>query len=265
MAAAVTVIGAKEAKISIAGVFIPISASNPKPVGVKIDDVSMKFIADLKVVDGKLVLTPESGFSGKKVVTLTITENGTDSSIQVPLTVLPESVTKPILTPSSASKTLIRWTASPNASAYTVYSSGKRVCTTTVTSCSVAKVFGPTAAIEVVSNGGDNTVSQRVDADFKLGAPLLVTRLVSATNIKSSLSVVDRTALEKVIALVKTQGYRSIMISKIFTTKSTESLAAARLAAIKKYINDGANVKNLTFEIVPAASRTYFNNILVKG
>jgi hypothetical protein len=265
MAAEVTVIGAKEVKISIAGVFTPISARNPKPAGVKIDELSMKFIADLKVVDGKLVLTPKTGFSGKKILTLTITKDGIDRLIQVPLTVLPETVTKPNFTPSSASRSMIRWTASPNASAYTVYSSGKKVCSTTMTSCSVAKVFGPSAVIEVVSNGGESTVSQRVEADFTQSAPLLVTRLVGATNIKTSLTVVDRKALEKVIALIKTQGFRSIVISKIWTTKKTESLAAARIVAIKKYINDGAGVKNLTFEVIPASSRTILNNILVKG
>jgi hypothetical protein len=225
----------------------------------------MKFIADLKVVDGKLVLTPETGFSGRKILTVTINENGTDRLLQVPLTVLPETVTKPILSPSSSSRSIIRWAASPNASSYTVYASGKKVCSTTTTSCSVAKVFGPTANIEVVSNGGDSTASQKIEADFYQSAPLLATRLVSATNIKSVLSVVDKKALDKVITLIKTQGFRSVVISKITTTKKTEALAAARIVAIKKYISDGASVKNLNFETTPPASRTYFNNISIKG
>jgi uncharacterized repeat protein (TIGR02543 family) len=265
MTAAVTVIGAKEARISIAGVFIPISSTNPKPAGVKFDEISMKFISDSRVVNGILVLTPKIGFSGKKIVTLTFTEDGTDRSIQVPLTVLPEIVTKPIFAPTSEGRSVIRWTASPNAFSYTVYSSGKRVCSTTMTSCSVAKFFGPSAGIEVVSNGGDSTVSQGVEAEFSQSTSLLVTRIVSATNIKTSLTVADRKALEKVIALIKTQGYRSIVISKASTTKKNESVAAARIAAIKKYINDEAGVKSLTFEVVPASSRTIFDHILVKG
>jgi uncharacterized repeat protein (TIGR02543 family) len=263
--APVTVTGAKEVKISTAGVFTPISASDLRPLGVKIDENSKEFIAEVKVIEGKLVLTPEVGFSGKKIVTATITENGIDRIIQIPLTVLPENVTKPVLTPVSSSKSTIRWVASPNATAYTVYLSGKKVCSTPTTSCSVARVLGPNAVIEVVSNGGDSTVSQRVDADFKLNGPLLVTRVVSATKTKAVLSSVDTTALYKVIPLVKSQGFKTIVISKITTTKKTEALAAARIAAIKKFISEKSGVKDINFEIVPATSNTYFNNIYVKG
>ena len=108
-------------------------------------------------------------------------------------------------------------------------------------------------------------MSGKVTADFKLNGPLLVTRLVSATNTKGTFSDVDKAALYNVISLIKTQGYREIVISKITTTKKTEPLAAARIAAIKKFINDRAGVKNLTFEIIPNTSKTYFNNIYVKG
>jgi uncharacterized repeat protein (TIGR02543 family) len=263
--APVTVTGAKEVKISTAGVFTPISASDLRPLGVKIDENSKEFIAEVKVIEGKLVLTPVTGFSGKKIVTATITENGIDRIIQIPLTVLPENVTKPVLTPVSSSKSTIRWVASPNATAYTVYLSGKKVCSTPTTSCSVARVLGPNAVIEVISNGGDSTVSQRVDADFKLNGPLLVTRVVSATKTKAVLSSVDTTALYKVIPLVKSQGFKTIVISKITTTKKTEALAAARIAAIKKFISEKSGVKDINFEIVPATSNTYFNNIYVKG
>ena len=263
--APVTVVGNDEAKIVTNEVFVPVSATNQKPAGVQIDDISKKFIADIKVVDGKLVITPVTGFSGKKIVTATITENGVDRIIQIPLTVLPENVTKPVLTPVSSSKSTIRWAASPNADAYTVYLNGKKVCSTPTTNCSVARILGPDANVAVVSNGGDSTVSQRVDADFKLNGPLLVTRVVSATKTKGSLSSVDTTALYKVILLVKTQGFKTVVISKITTTKKTEPLAAARIAAIKKFIIEKSGVKDINFEIAPATSNTYFNNIYVKG
>jgi uncharacterized repeat protein (TIGR02543 family) len=263
--APVTVVGDSDANVTSSEVFVPVSTTNLKPSGVQIDELSKKIIAEVKVVDGKLVLTPVTGFSGKKIVTATITENGIERIIQIPLTVLPENVTKPVLTPVSSSKSTIRWVASPNANAYTVYLSGKKVCSTPTTSCSVARVLGPDAAIEVISNGGDSTVSQRVDADFKLTGPLLVTRVVSATKTKAVLSSVDISALYKVIPLVKSQGFKTIVISKITTTKKTEALAAARIAAIKKFISDKSGVKDINFEIVPATSNTYFNNIYVKG
>jgi hypothetical protein len=55
------------------------------------------------------------------------------------------------------------------------------------------------------------------------------------------------------------------VISEITTTKKTAPLAAARIAAIKKYIDDKTGSRDITFEIVPATSRTYFNNISIKG
>lgn len=263
--APVTVVGDQDAKVIAVEITTPAAGSTVKPPVIKVDKASEKLIAEVKVVEGKLVLTPETGFSGKKTVTVTITENGTNRFVQIPLTVLPEAVTKPVLTPASASKTIIRWTESPNADAYTVYVNGKKVCSTSALSCSVRNVLGPDARVEIVSNGGDRTVSDKAEADFKQVAPVQITRLVSSTNIKTSLTSVDTKALDKVIALIKNQGFGTIVISNITTTKKTEAAAAARIAAIKKYIDAKTGSKEIAFEVVPAASRTYFNNIAVKG
>jgi len=263
--APVTVVGNKDAKVLTVEVFTPAAGSNIKPPVIKIDAASEKFISEIKVVEGKLVLTPETGFSGKKTVTVTITENGADRIVQIPLTVLPEAVTKPVLTPTASNKSNIRWTASPNATAYTVLLNGKRVCATSATSCSVKQILGPDAVIEIVSNGGDHTVSEKIDADFRQNVPVPITRLVSATITKATLTKVDTKALDKIVALVRNQGFGTIVISEITTTKKTATLAAARIAAIKKYIDDKTGSRDITFEIVPATSRTYFNNISVKG
>jgi uncharacterized repeat protein (TIGR02543 family) len=263
--APVTVVGDSTAKIPSIEIFTPAAGSNVKPPAIKIDAASEKFIADFKVVEGKLVLTPETGFSGKKTVTVTVTENGADRIIQIPLTVLPEAVTKPVLTPTASNRTNIRWTESPNATAYTVLLNGKKVCSTSASSCSVKQVLGPDAVIEVISNGGDRTVSEKIEADFRQNVPVAITRIVSATNTKATLSRVDTKALDKVIALIRTQGFGTVVISEISTTKKTEALAAVRLAAIKKYIDEKTGSRDINFEIVPAASRTSFNNISVKG
>jgi hypothetical protein len=220
------------------------------------------FYSDKSVV---FVLTPETGFSGKKTVTVTVTENGADRIIQIPLTVLPEVVAKPVLTPSTARKTVIRWTASPNATTYTVLLNGKRICSTSSSTCSISRILGPDAVIEIISNGGDRTVSEKIEADFRQVNPVAITRLVSATITKATLSKVDTKALDKVLTLIKTQGFETIVISEITTTKKTAPLAAARIIAIKKYIEDRVGTREITFEVVPAASRTYFNNISVKG
>jgi hypothetical protein len=261
----VTVVGDKDAKVISIDIQPASTAAGAKPPVIKLDAASEKFIAEVKVVDGKLVLTPETGFSGKKTVTVTITENGVDRIVQIPLTVLPETVTKPVLTPTASNRSTIRWTASPNATTYTVFLNGKRVCSTSASSCSVSRVLGPDAVIEIISNGGDRTVSEKIEADFRQSNPVAITRLVSATITKATLTKVDTKALDKVIALIKVQGFRTVVISEITTTSKTKALAAARIESIKKYISSKIGTEEVEFEVTPVKSRTYFNNISVKG
>jgi uncharacterized repeat protein (TIGR02543 family) len=263
--APVVVVGDQDAKVLTIDVLVPVAGSNAKPPVIKIDATSEKFIAQARVVEGKLVLTPETGFSGKKTVTVTITENGADRIVQIPLTVLPETVTKPVLTPTASNRSVIRWVASPNATTYTVLLNGRRVCSTSATSCNVSRILGPDAVIEIVSNGGDRTVSQRVEADFRQTAAVSITRLVSATITKASLTAVDTKALDKVVALIKVQGFGTVVISEITTTSKTRALAAARIESIKKYITSKIGDEEVVFEVTPVRSRTYFNNISVKG
>ena len=258
-------VGDQDAKVIAVEIVTPTTGSDIKPPVITIDEASEKFIAEVKVVEGKLVLTPETGFSGKKTVTVTINENGAERVIQIPLTVLPEPVAKPMLTPTSSNRSVIRWTESPNADAYTVYLNGKKICSTSSNSCTVRNVLGPDALVEIIANGGDRTISQRADAEFRQNSPVLITRVASATITKATLSKVDIKAIDKVVALIRTQGFTEILISNITTTKKTERLAAARIEAIKKYIDEKTGSKTLSFEVVPASSRTFFNSISVKG
>jgi hypothetical protein len=243
---------------------VPVSTTNLKPSGVQIDELSKKIIAEVKVVDGKLVLTPATGFSGKKTVTVTITENGIDRIIQIPLTVLPESVEKPITTPSNSGKSTIKWSASPNATSYSVIINGKKSCSTTINSCSIPRIVGPKTEILVIANGGDSTVSQKVTAEFKLNTSVQVTRLVGTTNIKKSLSSVDITALYKVISLIKSEGFQTVVISQVTKSKKTQALDDARIIAIQKFVQDKVGSSKVKFEVVPASSRTNLNVISVK-
>ena len=263
--APITVTGDKDAKVNAVEIAVLPSGSTAKPPTIKIDKASEKFIAEFKVVDGKLVLTPETGFSGKRTVTVTITENSIERIVQIPLIVLPEVVTKPIFTPTAWNRTTVSWTESPNADSVTVYLNGKKVCATSASSCSVSQVLGPRAVIEIVSNGGDRTVSKEVEADFRQNNPVAITRLVSSTIRQAILTTVDTKALDKVIALIKTQGFGTIQISEISPTKKTAPLAAARINAIKKYINDKTGSRKITFEVVPAGSRTLLTSIFVKA
>jgi hypothetical protein len=236
-----------------------------KPTTVKVDSASQKFISEVKIVDGKVVLTPEAGFSGKKSVTVTINENGIERNVQIALTVLPEVVTKPTVTPTGIAKTTIKWAESPNATSYTVYLDRKKVCSTSGTTCTVNMILGPKALVEIISNGGDRTISQRVEADLKVAAPILVGQLVSSTNTKSTLTAVDISTLTKIASVIKSQGFKTVMISEITTTKKTQAAAEARMAAIKKFIREKTGISTLKFEEIPVTSRTYINKIMLKA
>jgi hypothetical protein len=125
--------------------------------------------------------------------------------------------------------------------------------------------LGPKALVEIISNGGDRTISQRVRADLKVTAPILVGRLVSTTNTKSILTPVDISTLNKIVTAIKSQGFKTVMISEITTTKRTQAAAEARMAAIKKYIRDKTGISTLKFEEIPVTSRTYINKIMLKA
>jgi hypothetical protein len=235
-----------------------------KPTTVKVDSASQKFISEVKIVDGKVVLTPVVGFSGKKNVTVTINEDGKERNVQIALTVLPEVVTKPTITPTGMTKTTIKWEASPNAISYTIYLDRKIVCSTSGATCTINMILGPKALVEIISNGGDRTISQRVRADLKVTAPILVGQLVSTTNTKSTLTPVDISTLNKIATVIKSQGFKTVMISEITTTKRTQAAAEARMAAIKKFIRDKTGISTLKFEEIPVTSRTNINKIMLK-
>jgi hypothetical protein len=71
--------------------------------------------------------------------------------------------------------------------------------------------------------------------------------------------------LDKVIALVKAQGFGTVVISQITTTKKTEAAAAARIASIKRYIDSKLGSTQVEFQVVPPLSRTYLSTVSVKG
>jgi hypothetical protein len=235
-----------------------------KPTTVKVDSASQKFISEVKIADGKVLLTPVAGFSGKKNVTVTINENGIERNVQIALTVLPEVVSKPTVTPIGMTKTTITWEGSPNAISYTIYLDRKKVCSISGTTCTVNRILGPKALVEIISNGGDKTISQRVRADLKVTAPILVGQLVSTTNTKSTLTPVDISTLNKIATVIKSQGFKTVMISEITTTKRTQAAAEARMAAIKKFIRDKTGISALKFEEIPVTSRTFINKIMLK-
>jgi hypothetical protein len=235
------------------------------PQNFRIDSTSAKLFQKITIVDRNLVLLPVAGFSGKRTITLTSTVGNIEKTIQIPLIILPEPAVKPTFTPNNSRLTTVAWNASPNATSYSMFINGKRSCSTTFSSCKISRIIGPKSDIVIVANGGDSTFSQKVSADFKSNAIVEVTRVLGASRIKKSLSAVDITELNKVVSLVKNEGFQTVVISQITRSKNTQALDDARILAMKKYVQDKVGNTKVNFEVVPASSRTTLNILSVKS
>ena len=222
-----------------------------------------KGLSEVKIVENQLAVVPTVGFSGKTSVTVTITDGSSTSQIQLPVTVLPEPVKDPTLTPKSGTSTIITWDASPNATNYQVFVDGKSVCKTSSDSCTVSRILGPNANVDVIANGGDATKSEVVDAEYQAANPVTVAR-ISGTFGKATLSKNDLTNLNKVISTINKQGFENVQITGITTTKLTASAAKARLDAMVAYIQENVSNPDLTIKVVAPTSRTFTNQIAVK-
>jgi len=226
-------------------------------------DSSLKGVSEVKSVDDQLAVVPTAGFSGKTSVIVSITDGNTTTKIEVPVTVLPVPVKDPILTPKSVNSSLIAWGASPNASGYQVLVDGKTVCKTSGDSCTVGKILGPNAQVEVIANGGDSTKSDVVDANYKANNPVPVVRIAAAYK-NSILNSNDINNLNKVISTVTTQGFANVQITTISTVKRTQAAAKERLDAMVSYLKSKVTNPDFVVSVVPSKNRTALTTISVK-
>ena len=258
--------GKDAGKVSIADLPILAKPNSPeaKLVTFTVSKTDQKVVDKIELVGDKLNIIPAGNFSGKRTVTLIITENGVEKSVEIPVVVLPKEVTIPVTSPISTTKTLIGWKASPNATKYDVFVNGKKVCSTAGSSCEIRQLLGPNAKVEIVANGGDQTKSENTEAKFGQVKPIRVATLFSYTKTKTILSATDRSVLDRLVVTVKKQGFGTILISQISFTKSTQDAAEKRVQAIEDYIQKGVGNLQITFEITQPTKRTYFNTISVK-
>ncbi len=220
-------------------------------------------LSEVKIVENQLAVVPTQGFSGKTTVSVTVTDGTTTSKIDVPVTVLPEPVKDPTLTPKTVTSTVVTWDPSPNATNYQVFVEGKSVCKTSGESCTIKKILGPNAEVEVVANGGDATKSEVVAADYEATSHVTVAR-ISGTYNRSTLSANDVNTLNKVIKTIKAQGFENVQITGITSTKLTTAAAKARLDAMVAYIKEKVDDPDLTVKVVAPTTRTFTNQIAVK-
>jgi uncharacterized repeat protein (TIGR02543 family) len=247
---------------------LPITARPNTPevklVKFAVSKADQKFVDKVELVGDKLNIVAAENFSGKRTVIVTITENGVDKTIDIPFVVLPQEVTVPVTTPLSTTKSLIDWKPSPNANKYDVFVNGKKVCSTTASSCEVRQLLGPNAKVEIVANGGDQTKSETTATEFEQPKPIKIAALSGSTKIKTTLSATDRLILDKLISTVQRQGFGTVLISQTSFTKSTQAAAQKRIQAIEDYIQKGVGKLVIDFKITDPTKKTYINNISVQ-
>lgn len=220
-------------------------------------------LKEVKIVENQIAVVPQQGFSGRTNVTVTVTDGTSTTQIEVPVTVLPEPVKDPTITPQSSRRSIVSWEASPNAQNYQVYVDGRLTCSSTATSCTLPKILGPNAEVEVVANGGDATRSDLTSAGYEAPQAVAITRIVGLST-KSTLTDSEKLRLDRLVDLIKTQGFETVEISNISTTRRNAAAAKARLDAIINYIQSKVDDTDLNINVVDPTSRTLSNKISVR-
>lgn len=226
-------------------------------------NTASKGLSEVKIVENQLAVVPTVGFSGKTDVTITVTDGSTTTTVVIPVTVLPEPVKDPVITPVAARQTSVTWEPSPNANSYQVIVDGKTACKAATDSCEVKKILGPNADVQVIANGGDATKSEAINADYDADKTVVVTKLVGRTK-GPVLTANDINLLNRVITTVKTQGFETVTISQITTTKVNAAAAKARVDSLVNYVKSKSGNPDLIVRVVPASTKTSMNQIAVK-
>lgn len=220
-------------------------------------------LSTVKIVENQLAVVPEQGFSGKTNVTVTVTDGTSTTQIEVPVTVLPEPVRDPAVTPQSSRTTLVTWEASPNANSYQVFVDGRALCSSDQTTCTVNRILGPNAEVQVVANGGDLTQSEDVSASYQAGDAVTLTRILGNSR-KTALSESDKLKLDRLANIINTQGFQTVEISNITVNARNKAAAEARLEAIISYLSDKVESPDIKIEVVDPTGKTLTNSIAVK-
>ncbi len=206
-------------------------------------------IASATLSNGVLTFTPKPGFSGKTSLPLQQLVGGRSTIVQVPVVVNPTAPTEaaassaPRRTTSTVSTllpvtTTITWAASSNAVGYRVLVDGKVVGTSSTTSLTIAQLLGPKQTVTIVPLGNDGTVGNPVDVTTGTKPVLIATSNFASGS--AALTAPARRVLDRVAALVKAKGFRTITLTgntdNVGSKASAVWLSKARGAAVRAYL-----------------------------
>lgn|GEM_PF-3268464 len=196
--------------------------------------------ASLKVNANTFEVIPTESFSGKMTVPVTITQNGATITLNVPIVVNPKPVPVAATSPESKSLSSISWEKSPNAVSYKVLLNNSPICESTSAACSVPRLLGPKAKLEVLALGNDGTISTQVIPAYTPSKPIPVLDVKFAFGS----SRIDANAVRQMrefVRLVQEQGFTKVSISaftdSVGGAQSGKTLSTARSRAVSNYLN----------------------------
>ena len=196
--------------------------------------------ASLKVNANTFEVIPTETFSGKMTVPVTITQNGATITLNVPIVVNPKPVPVAATSPESKSLTNVAWEKSPNAISYKVLLNNSPICESTSEACSIPRLLGPKAKLEVLALGNDGTISSQVVSAYTPSKPIPVLDVKFAFG-SSRIDARATKQMRDFVRIVLDQGFTKVSISaftdSIGGAQSGKTLSTARSRAVSNYLN----------------------------
>jgi hypothetical protein len=194
----------------------------------------------LRVSGNTFEIIPTQTFSGKMNVPVTVVQNGATVTLNIPVIVNPKPVPTAATTPTSRTATNVTWEVSPNAASYKVVLNNVSLCETASASCSIPKILGPKAKLEVISLGNDGTVSTQVLPAYVPGKPIPVLDVKFSSG-SSRIDSKGIRQLKQFVQLMEEQGFTRVTVTAFTDSIGSQSnakiLSSARSKAIAAYLD----------------------------
>ena len=196
--------------------------------------------ASLKVNANTFEVIPTETFSGKMTVPVIITQNGATITLNVPIVVNPKPVPVAATSPESKSLTNVAWEKSPNAISYKVLLNNSPICESASAACSIPRLLGPNAKLEVLALGNDGTISSQVVSAYIPSKPIPVLDVKFAFG-SSRIDARATKQMRDFVRIVQEQGFTKVSITaftdSIGGAQSGKTLSTARSRAVSNYLN----------------------------
>ena len=225
-------------------------AALPKDATVTVTQPTVAVTA--KVVAGVVKLTPDSSFSGKVSVPVTVSEAGVAKTVTISTVIAPSpvqaasAVIAPVISTNGATKTItfqptLTVALPKNATGYQLLVNNKVVATSTGTSITTNGVIKPTDVVTVVSTGNDGTLSNPIPV--KVSTTSAYVGSVIYTGKTATLAKSGRAFLDAVVSSSINAGLTTVTLNQLVKSGLSSALSQKQLNAVAQYIASASKGK----------------------